>query len=285
MCEDVTTEILYDIPHPPLSPCTTNSKYTLTPSLPHTLTLSQSHTLTLTHPSQSSSGTNYTNWKGFPLLLLSVVHFAILLSSSPHSSHHGRLKLSLLLCTLCEGSGGRRKGGGREEEGRRKGEGREKGGEKREAEGRRRKEMPEGGGRGSEAEKGGDTGRRNEGSGGRTERRVSTRALHCYIVLHGVTLCYTVLHCVTWCYIVLYCKYLGLTACSSSSVTADARLRLRCGVREYCTEEEGDGNGETLELIFILICTQVPLFTGIGSGNETELGMRLYSPAGLVGGL
>ena len=80
----------------------------------------------------------------------------------------------------------------------------------------------------------------------------------CYIVLHCVTLhvctvyCYTVLHCVTLCYIilhyiVLHCVtsyyitlcytecilleymlsiYLGLTACVSSSLTAEARLRL-----------------------------------------------------------
>ena len=52
--------------------------YTLTP---HTLTLSHLRTL----PSHASSGSNYTNWKGFPLLLLSVVHFAIWLPSSPHS--------------------------------------------------------------------------------------------------------------------------------------------------------------------------------------------------------
>ena len=252
--------------------------YTLTSSHPHTITIPHSHSPTL--PSRLQSLITLIG-RGFPsyCFLLCTLPYCFL-PLLTHSSHNGRLKLSLLLCTLCEGSGGRRKGGEREEEGRRKGGGREKGGEKREAEGRRRKEMPEGGGRGSEAEKGGDTGRRNEGSGGRTERRVSTRALHCYIVLHSVPLCCTVFHCVTQCsivlhgvtlcYTVLHCVTLGLTACSSSSVTADAQLRLRCSVREYCTEEGGDGNGETLELIFIFICTQVPLFTGIGSGNETD---------------
>ena len=60
---------------------TTNSKYTITPSHPHTLT----HTPIPTLPSHASSGSNYTNWKGFPHLLLSVVHFAKWLPSFLHS--------------------------------------------------------------------------------------------------------------------------------------------------------------------------------------------------------
>ena len=55
--------------------------YTLTSSHPHTLT----HTPIPTLPSHASSGSNYTNWKGFPHLLLSVVHFAKWLPSFLHS--------------------------------------------------------------------------------------------------------------------------------------------------------------------------------------------------------
>ena len=107
MCEGVSGEGYTCVRILSLSSPTTNSKYTITPSL---LTPSHSHTYA-PFPAMHLQDLITLIGRVFPsyCFLLCTLPYGFL-PLLTHSSHHGRLKLPLLLCTLelCEESEGRR---------------------------------------------------------------------------------------------------------------------------------------------------------------------------------